>query len=255
MSILLPDTLFEFMADTIREAGEITKSYFLQDVGIRSKSDSSPVTDADLAAEKFIREQIRKRFPDHGIIGEEFGIEGNTNLAWIIDPIDGTKSFIHGVPLYTNLLALVEKGEPVCGAIFAPVTNELCMAVKGAGCFFNGKKAQVRSCERLDKATLLTTDYPHIYKRGFGDGWEKLASKVKIQRTWGDAYGHMLVAAGRADIMFDPELNIWDAAPLKVIIQEAGGAYFDTKNGEDIASRHAFTSSKSLRIDILTCFA
>lgn len=255
MASFIADTLFDFMSETVREAGTITKRFFLSGTAVLSKPDASPVTEADLAAERFIRDQIKKRFPEHGIIGEEFGAEGNADLAWIIDPIDGTKSFIHGVPLYTTLLALVDNGKPVCGAIYAPATGELCMAVKGAGCFFNGNKTTVRSCKNLAQATLLTTDYPHIEKRGFATPWAKLAGRVKLQRTWGDAYGHMMVASGRADIMFDPELNIWDAAPLKVIIEEAGGAYVNTDGGSDISVRNGLSLVPEIKHEVLECFA
>jgi myo-inositol-1(or 4)-monophosphatase len=248
------DSLFDFMSETVREAGAFTLDFFRKGVEVISKADASPVTEADLGAETRMRARIRAAFPDIGILGEEFGAEGSRETYWIIDPIDGTKSFIHGVPLYTTLLALIVDGEPYCGAIYAPATQELCMAVTGKGCFYNGERARVRSCTALKNATLLTTDYPHIYKRGFGSGWETLAGQVKIQRTWGDAYGHMLVAAGRADIMFDPELNLWDAAPLKVIVEEAGGAYFDTNNSASIHTRHGFSAVPELRDAVLSCF-
>lgn len=255
MTIPNPDTLFDFMSVTVKEAGALTRTFFRTGIDVIRKQDESPVTEADLGAEKLIRNRIAGAFPDHGTLGEEFGATGNQALSWIIDPIDGTKSFLTGVPLYTTLLALVANGEPVCGAIYAPATDELCMAVKGAGCFYNGVPARVRPCKALSEATLLTTDYPHIYRRGFGKSWDKLAEKVRLQRTWGDAYGHMLVAAGRADIMFDPQLNIWDAAPLKVIMEEAGGAYFDTHGNPDIASGTGFSSSIALKPEILAFFS
>lgn len=239
--------LLEKAVTFAKAGGDHTRQYFGSHINVEMKTDASPVTRADREAETLIRERIRSEFPDHNIVGEEFGEEsGGGDVTWIIDPIDGTESFIHGIPLYTTLIGVMIGDNPIAGVIYAPATGECCAAGVGLGATLNDKPCRVRSCEGLDKATLLTTDYPDIEKAGLRRPFDKIMAKVRVSRTWGDAYGHMMVATGRADIMFDPFLNIWDAAPLLTIITEAGGSFTDMKGRAVINGGNGFSCNKIL---------
>jgi len=238
-----------------RLGGEHTLKYYQKEFDIERKEDASPVTVADRETESLMRDEIKLRFPDHGIIGEEYGTHNHeSEVQWILDPIDGTKSFIHGVPFYTTLIGVLYKDEPVCGVIFAPALDEFCEAAKGEGVRFNGKKCSVRSCESLNEATLLTTDVTTAKEFDLEKPLQRLLKKTRMHRTWGDAYGHMMVATGRADIMFDPVLNIWDAAPLLTIMQEAGGIFCDITGKETIQTGNGISCSRELIGEVLEQF-
>lgn len=164
--------------------------------------------------------------PDHGILGEEFGeTRPGSDVRWILDPIDGTKSFVHGVPLYGVLIGVEIEGEPSIGVAHFPALRETVVAGRGLGARFNGRACAVSATSDLRRALLLTTDAGAVATGPISDGWRALSNRVSYSRTWGDAYGHMLVATGRADIMVDPELSPWDAAPLLTIVSEAGGRF------------------------------
>jgi len=230
-----------------RKAGELTLKYFQKDIDIDFKSDRTPVTRADREAEQVIRDLITRYYPDHGILGEEFEERNpDSKFQWILDPIDGTLSYIHGVPLYTTLVALVYDSRPVVGAIFAPVTNEMCAAGVGEGAWYNNTRCRVRTTERLSDATVLTTDYRNIDDYGFGDKFRALMQEAYLTRSWGDAYGHMLVASGKADVMFDPVLNIWDAAALMPVVTEAGGSFTDITGQAIIDGGSAISCASTL---------
>lgn len=215
-----------------RDAGEVTLRWFGAGVDAEAKDDGTPVTVADREAETLLRTRIGERFPGHAILGEEFGETGQgADVRWILDPIDGTKSFIHGVPLYGVLVGIEVEGEPVVGVAHFPALRETVVAGRGFGARHNGNPCVVSATTDLENALLLTTDDVAAASSRLADGWEALRRGVAICRTWGDAYGHMLVATGRADIMVDPELSPWDAAPLLTIVQEAGGR-FTSVSGE-----------------------
>ena len=197
-----------------------------------SKADDTPVTVADRRAEERLRSLIEESFPSHGILGEEFGKrEGASSHLWIIDPIDGTMSFVAGVPLYGVLVGLEIDGEMVLGVIGCPALGEIVYAAKGVGCYWNGRRAMVSGVEDLSHALLVSTDTTRLDKEGHGEVYEGLKNATRMQRTWGDCYGYLLVATGRAEIMIDPLMSPWDAAALKPIIEEAGGTLTDW-NGE-----------------------
>lgn len=235
-----------------RKGGEHTLKYFKKEVEINRKSDDSPVTVADREAESLMRELIASQFPTHGIIGEEHGRENEGHsVQWILDPIDGTKSFIHGVPLYTTLIGVVIEDEPAVGVIYAPALNELCEAARGKGARWNGKTCRPRSCNGLAEASFLTTDVTTFAETDYEPVFKNLLEQTRLHRTWGDAYGHMLVATGRADLMFDPVLNLWDAAPLLPILKESGGIFCDTIGNETIRSGNGFSCSRNLLPEVL----
>jgi histidinol-phosphatase len=217
-----------FAVEVAWRAGRATLSRFQTGITARLKDDASPVTEADLAAERAARKLIQQRFPRDGIVGEEMGeVRSEAGRRWIIDPIDGTRSYIRGVPLYGVLLALEEAGRTVLGVIHLPALQETVYAARGVGCWWNGKRACVSSVNRMDQAMVLTTDVAAIVDHGRGGGWDRLLASGARSRTWGDCYGYALVATGRAEAMVDPILSIWDAAALPPIIEEAGGVISD----------------------------
>ena len=223
-----------------RQAGESTLRHFRRsDLVVESKADDSPVTIADRNAEELLRKRIAERFPDDGILGEEFGeTDGSSGFRWVVDPIDGTKSFIHGVPLYTTLVAVLEGGEPRIGVIFAPACGEMVFAAAGKGCWYldehsaesTPQPAEVSRVGSLRESLVVTTEI-RSYATGRNaddtDVFLQLQEAARLVRTWGDGYGYMLVATGRAEAMIDPIINLWDIAALQPIIAEAGGEFMD----------------------------
>lgn len=241
--------------DIARAGGAHTLNYFQKDFKIERKQDASPVTVADRETESLMREEISKRFPGHGILGEEHGtLNPESDVQWILDPIDGTKSFIHGVPFYTTLIGILYKDEPVSGVIYVPALDELCEAAKGKGARLNGEVCMVRRCNSLNEASFLTTDVTTAREFNLDASMQKLIKKTRLHRTWGDAYGHMMVATGRADLMFDPVLNIWDAAPLLTVMREAGGIFCDINGNETIQTGNGISCSRELIGEVLEQF-
>lgn len=236
----------EFAVEVARKAGEITLRHFREGVRTELKADATPVTEADRDAERLCRRLIAERFPADGILGEEFGVERpEAERRWIIDPIDGTRSFIRGTPLYGVLVALATGGSARIGVIHFPALAETVAAGAGLGCWWNERRCRVSEVDRLDRALLLCTDAESFGRLGHGEAWARLAGRCDLVRTWGDCYGHALVATGRAEAMVDPVLAEWDAAPLQPIITEAGGSFTDWhgrsthRGGAGVATNHA----------------
>jgi len=227
---------YEFMVETAYQAGKLTLSYFYSGTSVEFKEDDTPVTVADRKAEAFIRRRIEKKFPTHAIIGEELGLKESrgTSHRWIIDPIDGTKTFIRGVPLYGVLLALEIEGEVVSGAAYFPALDEMIAGATGIGCFWNGRRTRVSQESRLDRAYVTSTTPGNFSLTGRGKEWMNLERNSYFQAGWGDAYGYALVATGRIEIMLDPIMNVWDAAPFLPILTEAGGYFGDWKGNPTI---------------------
>ena len=220
--------LLEFATSIAWQAGRRTLAHFQTDVAVEHKADASPVTLADRDAERFLRDRIAGRFPEDGIIGEEFGIVGEgARRRWIIDPIDGTRTFVRGVPFYGVMVALEIDGEAQLGVIHIPALTEIVSAATGLGCWWNSRRAHVSDIADLEKALVLTTDIENIERHGQRDRWDRLRTRVGLTRTWGDCYGYVLVATGRAEAMIDGVLSIWDAAAVAPIIREAGGEVSD----------------------------
>ncbi|MFQ5537689.1 MAG: inositol monophosphatase family protein [Gemmatimonadota bacterium] len=224
--------LLDFAVELARRAGDHTLRYFGAVIEHDAKSDGSPVTIADREAERLIRQRIADRYPDHGVLGEEFGEHNpGADIRWILDPIDATRSFMRGVPLYGVLIGVEVEGRPVVGVANYPPLKELIAAGEGLGCTLNGDLCRVSPVDRMENAVVLTTDVERILSRPEGAGWRRLQQRCAFSRTWGDCYGHMLVATGRAEVMVDPIMNPWDAAPFLNIVTEAGGR-FTTREGE-----------------------
>jgi histidinol-phosphatase len=228
------------------QAGRITLGYFQTAIHVEHKKDNSPVTIADRESEKRLRDLFTRYWPDHGVIGEEFGETPSKNgLTWIVDPIDGTKSFVHGVPIYAVLLALVEATEsgyyPLVGVAHFPALDETVYAARGHGCFWNGRRTHTSMVSDLNQATLLSSEII-VHKEEHAAPFQRLLDATPIHRTWGDAYGYALVATGRAEIMLDSAMQIWDCGPFPVIMEESGGTFTDwhgtrtIEGGESIAT-------------------
>jgi myo-inositol-1(or 4)-monophosphatase len=222
------DPYLAFMRELAAASAEVILPYFgVKDVGLEIKADESPVTRADRGAEEVMRRLIGQRFPSHGIVGEEFGTErGDAEFVWILDPIDGTKSFISAVPLFGTLIGLLHRGRSVAGCIHQPVLGQL-MLGDGNTTTLNGKPVRIRPCATLSDATLLTTDPTYPAKYQSGAGFAALEQRVRLSRSWGDCYGYLLVAAGWADIMVDPIMNPWDLLPVEPLLRGAGAAITD----------------------------
>lgn len=221
-------TLLEFAVEACTEAGEITLEYFQKELVVETKPDLSPVTVADRRTEERIRELIQKYYPHHGIIGEEFGsTQASHEYNWFIDPIDGTLAFIRGVPIYGVMLGLEHAGEWIVGAINFPALQEIIYGARGEGCYWNDSPARVSNTPTLSESMLCHSGREYFTQHGRESAFNLLQDATALQRTWGDCYGHVLVATGRADLCVDPTLHEWDAAPLIPILQEAGGTFTD----------------------------
>jgi histidinol phosphatase-like enzyme (inositol monophosphatase family) len=240
--------LRSFIEEIALKAGEITLKYFNNpNLRIETKANDTPVTQADQEAERYLREQIRKHFPNDSIIGEEYGEElFRSDRRWIIDPLDGTKTFMRGVPFYGTLIALEEGDTVTHGCIGLPALNEIIYAEHGKGCFWNGKSCHVSNTDTIEEATLLTTDDASLATKISQARHEALIQEAKLWRSWGDCYGYALVATGRADGMLDPAGAIWDLAPMAVILSEAGGRYSSFEGTKTIRGGDMISSNRAL---------
>jgi myo-inositol-1(or 4)-monophosphatase len=244
-------SLTPFLQLLSNESSEIIKKYFRTSVSVESKFDSSPVTIADKLAEEKMREIIAKEFPLHGIIGEEFG-KHNTDAeyVWVLDPIDGTKSFISGALSFGTLIALLKNGKPIMGVINHPILNEFLIG-DNQNCLLNGSEVEMRICSSINQATLLTTDHFNIGKYQNQNKFDELTKKAKLYRNWGDCYGYYLLATGFADIMIDPIMSVWDSMALIPIINGAGGMITDYQGNDPTIGNSIVASSKGIHSEVI----
>jgi histidinol-phosphatase len=243
----------DFATETAYLAGRLTLGYFRTGVQPDFKADDSPVTIADRTSEQLIRQRIEARFPGHAIVGEEFGIqetEGAT-FRWFIDPIDGTKSFVRGVPLYAVLLGLEIEGQPVVGAAYFPALDEMLNGATGLGAWCNGRRAHVSSVERLDRSYACFTDPGSFGKYNRQAAWDRLVQATYVCAGWSDAYGYLLVATGRVEIMLDPIMDAWDCGPFPPIFSEAGGYFGDWKGNVTVYGREGLATTQKLLPEVL----
>lgn len=225
-------------------SGKVIRQYFRARISVESKNDLSPVTIADKKSEELMREEILKHFPDHGIIGEEFGNHNtDAEYVWVLDPIDGTKSFICGAFSFGTLIGLLKNGKPVLGVINQPVLNEF-MIGYNSETRLNGEKVSLRFCDDIDKAVLITCDHFNIGKFQNQQKFDALAKRVKLYRHWGDCYGYLLLAAGFVDIVIDPIMSVWDSMALIPIIIGAGGIITDY-HGKDAVKGNSIVAASS----------
>jgi histidinol phosphatase-like enzyme (inositol monophosphatase family) len=237
--------LREFAAELAWQAGKLTLRYFQTDFTTEYKEDRSPVTIADREAERLMRELIEARYPDHSILGEEEGeTRPGATFRWIIDPIDGTKTFVRGVPMYAVLVGLEREGETVAGAINIPALGELLHAARGEGCSWNGRRARVSNVASLGDALLLATDAESMARHGRAAAYRRMVAATRLQRSWGDAYGYVLLATGRAEVMLDPIVSVWDCAALLPVVTEAGGSFTDWSGAQTIHAGEAIATNR-----------
>ncbi len=251
----------DFAIRAATTAGKLTVRYFRSsDLTIETKPDETPVTRADKESEETLRNHLANEFPHDAIVGEEFGNQsGSTDYTWYLDPIDGTKSFIRGIPLYGTMMGLEYKGEAVAGVIVFPALNELVYAAKNLGAWWSDqlnnpvcpKRARVSNISRLSDAYLSTTSARSFQRTDKAQAYQKLSFNVDVNRCYPDCYGHYLVATGRVEIMIDPFMNVYDNGPLQSIIQEAGGTFTDLQGNPTIHGSSAISTNGRLHNKVL----
>ncbi len=246
------------MIDIARAAGEHTLKYFRSDsLAVDAKKDDSPVTVADREAEQLARKLINQQFPSDAVQGEEFADQaGTSQYRWVVDPIDGTKSFVCGVPLYSTLLALELDEQPLAGVIFIPALDETVVAVTGQGawtrrCAEDWRRASVSAKTKFAEAIFLTSQVDTFDQRNATEAYKRIESAAWLTRSWGDGYGYLLVATGRADIMIDPVCNPWDVAAILPIIVEAGGTFTDWRGNPTARGGDGVGTNGKLHAEVL----
>lgn len=247
--------------DFARQAGQQTlELYRAAECGLEWKSDGSPVTQADRQAEQLLRDLIGQQYSDDAILGEEFPEKpGTSGHQWVLDPIDGTKSFVTGVPLYTTLVAVLKDDQPEIGVIYAPAAGEMVFAERGRGCWHviddsQPRPACVSQVDKLADSVFLTTSVRAFTTSRQEDArpvYDQLQSACRLSRTWGDAFGYLLVATGRAEVMIDPAMNLWDAAALQPVIEEAGGRFIDWQGQATVHSGESIATNSKVADEVL----
>jgi histidinol phosphatase-like enzyme (inositol monophosphatase family) len=231
-----------FAVDAAYKGGRSTLGLFQAGVEVMTKQDATPVTQADREAERLIRSLIAAQYPHDAILGEEEGGDTGALDRWVIDPIDGTKSFISGVPLYSTLLSYESGGETEVAVCYFPALGDMFYAEKGGGAFLNGRPIQVSQRESVQGGILCCGG--SMFKDG---NWQKIArimNRALATRTWCDAYGHTLVACGRVDAMLDPVVSHWDISSVSLIVREAGGRFTDFKGNDALATEGLSTNGR-----------
>lgn len=241
-----------FLKLLANESSSVIKKFFRNQIFVESKPDSSPVTMADKLAEEKMRELILKEFPSHGIIGEEFGnVNESAEYIWVLDPIDGTKSFISGALSFGTLIALMKNNQPLFGVINHPILNEFLIGDNKIA-LLNDRKVFIRDCANINDATLLTTDHLNIGKYQNRIGFENLIKKVKLYRNWGDCYGYYLLSTGFADIMIDPIMSVWDSMALIPIVNGAGGKISDYQGNDATVGKSIVASNPVIHSQVIS---
>ena len=246
-----PRALLAVAQDAAYVGGRRTLAYFGTGTAATEwKADQTPVTLADREAEKLIRGIIVRAFPDHAILGEEGGeTAGSAPVRWIVDPVDGTRTFVRGVPLYGTLIGVEVQGEPAVGVVYLPALDEMVAAARGLGCTWNGRPCRVSATTLLSDALAVVTDERSARARS--GAWQRIVSRTAMQRTWADCYGYVLVATGRAEVSLDPIMNVWDCAALLPIVEEAGGRFTDWSGRRTIHGGEAVATNSVLHGEVL----
>lgn len=237
------DRRLEVAIAAAKAGGEVALRYFRTPLAVERKADRSPVTVADRECERRVVEVLRASFPDHGILGEESGETGGQGARWIVDPIDGTKSFIRGIPFFATLVALEEDGEVTTGAIYAPALDDLIYAHKGEGAFDRTGRIRVSTVDRLAGSMLVFGGPGGLRKSGYWPAYERLIERSARQRGYGDYFGYTFIARGQAEAMVDVNLKPWDLAAIKIVVEEAGGRFTDFEGRPTIYTGSAIASN------------
>jgi histidinol-phosphatase len=247
-------TRYDLAVEAARKAGDLARTYYESTFTVEHKADASPVTIADREAEQLIRTMIARHFPDDGLLGEEYGDRpGTTGFRWVIDPIDGTKSFVRHVPIWATLLGLEYKGEQIAGVAYIPVFGMTYRALRGGGAFVNERPIRVSAVDRLADSLLCYSSIGWFSKVGRETTFLDLAGRTARQRGYGDFYGFVLVAEGAADLMLEHGVNPWDVAATKAIVEEAGGSFTDwdgtpTIHRPDVLATNGMLHAETLAI-------
>jgi histidinol-phosphatase len=248
------DRALEAALDAARTGGAIALRYFRGDVRVMRKADHTPVTQADHEAEAAVVERLRPAFSDIGFLGEESGAQGNQSRRWIVDPIDGTKNFVRGIPYWATLIALEEEGDVTLGVVHSPATGELFWARRGQGAWADGIPLRVSKVNRLADAMLVHSSLNLLRPLDGGrcwDGFVRLVERTDRQRGFGDYFGYTFVLRGQAEIMLEADVKPWDIAPFKVLFEEAGGRFTDFSGSPTIYSGTAVASNGRLHDEAL----
>jgi len=244
--------LLELATRLAEEAGRVTLRHYGGVVRHDRKGDGTPVTLADREAEQLIRQRVEARYPEHSILGEEYGQSNEgARVRWILDPVDGTRSFMRGVPLYGVLIGVEVEGESVVGVAHFPPLSETVAAGAGLGCRWNGRLCGVSEVDRMEDAVVCTTDVERILASPEGPGWRRLQQRAAFSRTWGDCYGHALVATGRVEAQVDPVMAPWDAGPFLTIVTEAGGRFTTLQNEPTIHGGSGVSTNGRIHDEVL----
>lgn len=248
----------EFALELAEKAQElILQHYRSHTLGVESKDDASPVTVADKGAERLIRDGLAEKYPDDGILGEEYDdVEGTNAYRWILDPIDGTKPFIHGVPLFGTLIGIEFEGRMVAGVCRFPAMDEVVYATEGEGAWWKIGKldpvpAKASTETDLSNSRLMFTEPTSDRECGRDHVVPEMMKKVRMARGWGDCYGHMMVATGRAEISVDPRMSPWDIAALLPIVRESGASCTDWQGNESIFNGDGVSIAPALVNEVL----
>jgi histidinol-phosphatase len=248
-------TLLQAVAELAELTGSTALKYYRRNPSVEQKQDGSPVTVADREAEQRARAWLAQRFPGDAILGEEFGATpGTTGRTWLLDPVDGTKTYVRGVPLWGSLVAVLEGDVVLAGAAAYPAAGESLAAARGEGCWHDGARCRVSELSQLERATVLTSDVQRFASPELRRGWEALSGAALLVRSWGDCYGYLLVATGRAEAMVDVGLNPWDIACFVPIIREAGGQITDFEGQEYPPLENAVASNAALATEVRRFF-
>ena len=246
------DEVIKFSKALLTISSKVILSHYRQELEVESKSDLSPVTIADKNAEEKMRSFIMKNYPKDGILGEEHGwYQPEADYQWILDPIDGTKTFISGVPLFGTLIALLFKQQPKVGVMNLPILNETLVG-DSYKTLLNDRKVSMRKGRDLKKATLLTTDPSQIEQFQDGEKFSQLIRKVNLYRTWGDCFGYYLLASGFADIMVDPIMHPWDSMAIIPIVKGAGGIVTDYQGNDPVMGKSLVAASPDLHSQVIS---
>lgn len=241
-------TYFEFIIETAIEAGKITLNDFPPETSASIKDDDTPVTEVDRATELFIRSKIEKRFPTHDIVGEEFASDQKKKNGhrWFIDPIDGTRYFIRGIPLYSTIIGLEIDGVVEVGLLYFPAKGDLLVAATGIGCWWNGAPARVSSVDKLEDGIVAYSDILNFEKQGKSSEFSRVSSSCSYRVGWSDGLGYLYAATGRVDLMIEAMVGVWDVAPYPVIFREAGGYFGNWQGEETIYSEQVLACNKAI---------
>lgn len=242
----------DFAIKAVKRSEDITVKYFDGKIKHKVKKNNTPVTIADLKCEDHLLRKIKKKFPGHSIYSEERGVKDKSSeFRWFIDPIDGTKNFMRGIPFWGTLLALEYQGEIVMGVISMPAVNEFVYAAKDMGCIYNDKKAKVSKIKKLPETYLIHGGLEYITKQYYRENFFDLAGTAYYSRGFGDCHGHSFIINGRADVMFDPFVSPYDVAPIKICIEEAGGMFTDINGDKTIYGGNAVVTNGRLHDEVL----